>query len=120
MCSDQVSVYDWYNEFERGRTSTLTIPSPGRPIEVTTQENVQKIHRMILNDHKLKVREITDAMHMSKEHAGNILHENLLMRKLLARWVPRVLTLGQKKNRVIASERGLAMFKRNPTDFVSR
>ena len=26
----------------------------------------------------------------------------------------------QKENRLIASERGLAMFKRNPTDFVAR
>lgn len=116
----KTTVYDWYNEFKRGRTSTATIPSPGRPIEVTTQENVQKIHRMVLNDRKLKVREIAEAMRMSKERVGNILHEHLLMRKLLARWVPRVLTVEQKENRVIASERGLAIFKRNPTDFVSR
>lgn len=42
------------------------------------------------------------------------------MKKLLARWVPRVLTPEQKENRLIAAERGLEMFKRNSTDFVSR
>lgn len=114
------TVYNWYNEFKRGRTSTATIPSPGRPIEVTTQENIQKIHRMVLNDRKLKVREIAEAMNMSSERVYNILHEHLHMKKLLARWVPRVLTAEQKENRVIASELGLKMFERNPTDFLSR
>lgn len=33
------TVYNWYNEFRRGRTSIETIPSPGRPTEVTTRES---------------------------------------------------------------------------------
>lgn len=42
------------------------------------------------------------------------------MEKLLAKWVPRVLTPEQKENRIICSERSLAVFQQNPTEFVSR
>lgn len=116
----KTTVYDWYNEFKRGRTSTSDEQRPGRPIEVTTPENIQKIHRMVLNDRKLKLSEVAEAVGLSKERVGNILHEHLGMKKLNARWVPRVLSMEQKENRLIASERGLEMYKRNPTEFVSR
>lgn len=116
----KTTVYDWYNEFKRGRTTTSDASRTGRPVEVTTPENIQKIHRMVLADRKLKVREIAQAMGMSNDTVHRILHEHLHMKKLLARWIPRVLTAEQKENRVIASELGLAMYKRNPDDFVSR
>jgi len=57
---------------------------------------------------------------MSIKRVLNILHDHLHMRKLFARWVPRVFTEERKENRIIASERGLEMFKRNLTEFVSR
>lgn len=75
---------------------------------------------MILIDRKLKVREIADTMDISIDRVFHILHNELHMKKLLARWVPRVLTVDQKQNRIIASECGLEMFKRNPTEFISR
>lgn len=117
--SDYMVKY-WFAEFKRGRTNTSDEQRSGRPIEVTTPENIQKIHRMVLNDRKLKLREIAELMHISYERVFNILHEHLHLKKLLARWVPRVLTMEQKENRIIASERGLEMYKRNPTEFVSR
>lgn len=52
---------------------------------------------MVLSDRKLKVREIAGSLKMSKERAGNILHENLQMKKVLARWAPRFLTTDQKQ-----------------------
>lgn len=113
-------VYDWYNEFKRGRTSTDDAPRSGRPNEVTTPENIEKIHRIVLNDRKVKVGELAETMGMSKERIGNILHEHLHMKKLCARWVPRLLTVDQKQHRVIDSERNLDMFRRNPKEFLRR
>ncbi|GBP64531.1 Histone-lysine N-methyltransferase SETMAR [Eumeta japonica] len=42
------------------------------------------------------------------------------MRKLSARWVPRLLTLDHKRNHVTTSKECLAMFSRNPDEFLRR
>lgn len=114
------TVKRWFNDFKRGRTSVFDEPRPGRPNEVTTEENVNKIHDIVLADRRLKVREIVEMTGISDERVRNILHEHLGMRKLSARWVPRLLTVDQKRNRVTTSEVGLAMIKRNPKEFLRR
>ncbi|KAH8272031.1 hypothetical protein KR018_007033, partial [Drosophila ironensis] len=45
------------------------------------------------------------------------LHEYLDMKKLSPRWVPRLLTLDHKRNRVTTSNAYLAMFRRSPDEF---
>jgi len=52
----------------------------------------------------MKVREIAETIGISKEHVGYILHEELYMKKLCARWVPRLLTADQKRTRMKISE----------------
>ena len=66
----------------------------------------------------MKLRELADIVKISKEHVGFILHEHLTMRKLCSKWVPRLLTVDQK--RVDDSEQCLAMFKRNKPEFLRR
>jgi len=45
---------------------------------------------------------------MSKDRVGHILHEILGMRKLSARWVPRLLTPDNKRNAVQARSEGVS------------
>jgi histone-lysine N-methyltransferase SETMAR len=68
----------------------------------------------------MKVREIAETIGISKEHVGYILHEELDMKKLCARWVPRLLTTDQKRTRMKISEQCLERFNKNETDFVRR
>ena len=49
-----------------------------------------------------------------------ILHEQLGMKKLSARWVPRLLTVDHKRDRVTISKQCLEMFQRNPDEFLRR
>jgi len=49
-----------------------------------------------------------------------ILHEQLDMKKLSARWVPRLLTVDHKRDRVTISKQYLEMFQRNPDEFLKR
>jgi histone-lysine N-methyltransferase SETMAR len=55
---------------------------------------------MVLDDQRMKVREIAETTGISKERVGYILHEELDMKKLCARWVPRFLTADQKCTRM--------------------
>ena len=82
-------VQKWFIEFYYGRTSTETIPSPSRPNEIVTSKITNKIHDIILNDLKVKVREKAEIVTISNERVVNILHTHLCMRKLCARWIPR-------------------------------
>ena len=72
---------------------------------------------MILEDRRLKVREIVEAAGMSSEQAYHILSEELGMKKLSARWVPRLLMQDQKRVRLEIYEGCLACFWRNQQDF---
>lgn len=113
-------VHKWFTEFRCGRTSTTDAERPGRPIEVTTEEMVTKIHDIVLEDRRVKVREIAKKVSISNERVFNILHEHLGMKKLSARWVPRLLTVDQKRNRVTISKKCLDKFKRNSNEFLRR
>ena len=81
---------------------------------------IEKIHDIVLNDRRLKVREIIETVKISVGRVWHILHECLGMRKLSARWVPRLLTADHKRARVVASEQCLGMFQRNSKEFSRR
>ena len=49
-----------------------------------------------------------------------ILHQDLGMRKLIIKWVPHLLTIDQKLQRVPDSMIRLGHFKRNPSHFLCR
>ena len=100
----------WFTEFRCGRTSTSDAKRSGRPKEVITPDIVDKIHGMILDDRRMKVCEVAEAVGISTERVHHILHEYLDMRKLSARWVPRLLTLDHKRNRVTTSKECLFHF----------
>ena len=109
----------WFNQFKRSRRFVFD-EEPGRPIEVTTEDMVKKIHDIVLVDRRVKLREIADIVDISTERIQNILHEKFGMRKLSARKVPRLLTVEQKQNRMTTSEQCLDMFKPNPKEFLWR
>jgi transposase len=107
-------------EFKRGRTSLEDDPPEGRPKSATTPEIIEQVHDMILDDRRMKVREIAVTIGMSKERVGYILHEELDMKKLCARWVPRLLTADQKGTRMKSSAQCLVHFNKNKADFMRR
>ena len=66
-------VQKWFTEFRCGRTSTEIIPSPGSPNEITTPEMINKIHDIVLNDPKVKMREIAETVSILTNRVVNIL-----------------------------------------------
>jgi histone-lysine N-methyltransferase SETMAR len=86
------TIMKWSTEFKRGRTSLEDDPREGRPKSTTPPEITEQVHDMLLYDWRMKVREISETIGISKESVGYILHEELDAKKLCARWVPRLLT----------------------------
>jgi len=80
-----------------------------------TPEIIEQVHDMILDDRRMKVREIAETIDISKDHVGYILHEELDFKMLCARWVPRLLTADQKRSRMKISEQCLESFNKKLT-----
>ncbi|GFW41620.1 HTH_48 domain-containing protein [Trichonephila clavipes] len=47
----------WVAEFKCGRKSLGDDERSGRPNTTTTDGNIAKVHQMVLDDHRIKVRE---------------------------------------------------------------
>ncbi|KAG5323337.1 GVQW3 protein, partial [Acromyrmex heyeri] len=76
------TVYNWVNEFKRGRTSTCDAPRTGCPIETATPEIIDKVHDIVLTDRRVKMRELVETTGISHGTVITILHEQLGMKKL--------------------------------------
>ena len=96
----QGMVHKWFAEFLCGRISTSDAEHPDRPKQVASQEMIDKIHDIVLNDPRWKVREISETVNILVGRVWYILHECLGMRKLSARWVPSLLTADHKSRLV--------------------
>ncbi|CAH2257986.1 jg25254 [Pararge aegeria aegeria] len=102
-CPGKTMVYKWHTLFKQGRASLEDDPRPGRPIEVTTPEIIQKVEKLILEDARLKKKQLAEMVGVSDTTIFKILHDHLGMTKVSARWVPRMLTPPQKQQRVECS-----------------
>ncbi|UYV82441.1 hypothetical protein LAZ67_21002182 [Cordylochernes scorpioides] len=110
----------WVAAFKLGRISTEGEHRPGRPVESVTQENIDKIHDLVMLDRRMTVRQIEQTLGIPKTTVDRIMREHLGLRKLSARWVPKLLTPDQKAVRRKLSSDNLALFEANPEKFVNR
>lgn len=69
-----------------------------------TEENVKNIEQFVPTDRRKKLWQIAEEMQMSEERVGNFMDEYLNMRKIGARWVPKMLTPFDKQRRVATSK----------------
>ena len=110
------SVKIWVAQFKCGDFSTCDAPRPGRPKTVTTQITDQ-INELILEDRRISAKSIAEQLDISRERVGPIIHEDLDMRTLSAKWVPKCLKADQKRQRCQSSKQlleFLAQSKRFP------
>ncbi|UYV82245.1 hypothetical protein LAZ67_21001452 [Cordylochernes scorpioides] len=62
------TVKQWTAEFERGRTSFEYDPLEGRPKTATPLETIKKVHNIVLDDRRVKMDEIAEAVGISEEN----------------------------------------------------
>jgi len=61
-------------------------------------EIIDQIHELILKDRRISAKSIAEQLGVLRERVGSIIHEDLGMRKLSAKWVPKHLNADQKVN----------------------
>jgi histone-lysine N-methyltransferase SETMAR len=112
------TIKKWAAEFKRGRASLENDPREGRPKSATPPEIIEQVRDMVLDDPRMKVLEIAEIIGISKERVGYILHEEVDMKMLCARWVLRLLTANQKCTHMKISQQCLEHFNKSKTDFL--
>ena len=85
----QARVYEWHKRFRDGRESVDDDQKTGRPSTARTDENVSRVRDLVHADRRLTIRMITAELGRAKESVRNILVEDLSMRKVCAKMVPR-------------------------------
>jgi len=108
---------NWVALFKRRDFSTCDVSHPGRPKTVTTLEIIDQIHELILKDRRILAKSIAEQLGISRKRVGSIIHEDLEMRKLSAKWDPKCLNADQKRQRCQSSEQRLEFFRHDPNDF---
>ena len=114
-----ITIKNWVAQFKHGDFSTCDAPHPRWPKTVSTPEIIDQIHELILEDHQISAKSITEQLGISREQVGSIIHEDLDMQKLSVKWVPKCLNMDQKHQWCQLSEQLLEFFQRNPNYFLS-
>jgi len=92
----KTAIYKWVKHFSEGRESVTDEERSGRPETSRTEENIAKVHQILRENCRLTVRSIAERVNVDRETVRKILTEDLDMRKVCAKMVPKELTEEQK------------------------
>ena len=60
------TIKKWAAEYKLDRTSLEDDPREGRPKSATTPDIIEQVHDMVLDDRRMKVREISETRHFKR------------------------------------------------------
>ena len=96
----RTSLFEWHRRFKEGREEVEDDHRSGRPSTSRTDKNVERVRQKVRSDRRLTVRMIADELGMNSERVWRIITEDLGMRKISAKMVPRFLNEGPKERPV--------------------
>jgi len=80
QCLSRTKVFEWFKKFKEGREVVGDDPKSGRPSTAKTQENVEKVARIVRGERRPSIRAISELTNINKESVRQILHDNLGMK----------------------------------------
>lgn len=83
--------YEGYKSFKEGHEIVEDIPRFGRPSTSTTENNINVVKGIIVENSHTSLRKIARDLNISYEAVRIILTEHLSMKRVAARFVPKEL-----------------------------
>ena len=112
---NRASVFEWHKRFKEGRESVRDDERCGRSKEVRTPELIAQIKNFMDKDSRVSIETISAQFDVSVGTVHIIIHEELKMRKIRAKFVPRVLREDQKERRCHDSREMVEQINSDPT-----
>ena len=107
----RTTLHKWYSWYKNGYEILMDEQRSGRPTSITLQK-LQEIKELLDKDRRITVREVSQRVDCSVGTVHTIIHENLNMRRLCARWIPKMLSECQKAQRVESCRHFVQRFER--------
>ena len=98
-CMNGASVFEWHKRFKEGKESVRDDERYGRSKEIRTPELIDQIKNFLDKDRRVFIETISAQFDLSVGTVHTIICEELKMRKICAKFVPRVLREDQKERR---------------------
>ena len=114
-CVNRASVFEWHKRFKGGRESVRDDEMCGRSKEVRTPELIGQIKNFVDKDRCVSIETIGAQFDVSVGTIHIIIREELKMRKICTRFVPRVLREHQKERRCHDSKEMVELINSDPT-----
>ena len=113
-CMNRASVFEWHKRFKEGREYLRDDERCGRSKEVRTPELIGQIKNFMDKDCHVSLETISAQFDVSVETVHTIIRKELKMRKICAKFVPRVPREDQKERLYHDSREMVELIKSNP------
>ena len=113
-CMNRAWVFEWHKRFKEDRESVRDDESCGRSKEVRTPELIGQIKNFMDKDRRVSIETLSAPFDVSVGTVLTIIREELKIRKIRAKFVPRVLREDQKKRRCHDSREMVEIINSDP------
>ena len=100
----QKSVYKWYKLFTEGRKEANDDARPGRPSTSTTNENTEAVMKIDMENRRITIREVAEDVGISVGSCHAIFSDILELKRVAAKFVPKLLNFDQKTRRMTIAQ----------------
>ena len=113
-CINQALVFEWHKRFKEGRQSVRDDERCGGSKEVRTPELIGQIKNFMYKDRRVSIETISAQFNVSVRTLHTIIREELKMRKICRKCVPRVLWEDQKERHCHDSREMVELINSDP------
>ena len=104
----------WYNRFKEGREDVNDDARPGRSITSTTDENIEAVKKMILNNRRITIKGFSDDIAISFSSHKTIFTPVLGIKRVATMIVPKLLNSEQTQLRIDIAQEMFTTFNDDP------